>query len=81
MEITHSAAAAVRAELARRGLTQTDAAVTLGLSQPAFSRRLVGHVDFSVTEVVALAKWFGIPASTLLDEAPAAALPTQRAAS
>lgn len=78
MEITHPTAAAVRAELARRGFTQTDAAGILGLSQTAFSRRLVGHVDFSVTEVRHLAAWLQVSVATLMPEIPADFIPAPR---
>lgn len=59
-------AAAVRAEFARRRITQEQAAAALGMAQPMVSRRLSGRVEFSASELRALALWLGIPAETLL---------------
>lgn len=64
-------AAVVRAELARRRLKQNDVATALGLTQSAMSRRLVGEVEFSVSELRKLSEILEVPASTLLGEVPA----------
>ena len=61
----------VRAEMARRRLKQEDVAPLLGLTQSAMSRRLVGDVEFSVSELRKLADVLQVPASTLLGEVPA----------
>ena len=61
----------VRAEMARRQLSQTALAAHLGLSQAAVSRRLSGHTPFDVNELASVAAWLGVPASTLLGEAAA----------
>lgn len=56
----------VRAELARRGLTQEQAGSAIGLTQKAMSRRLTGTVDFSATELHKLADLLGVPVGDLL---------------
>lgn len=62
-------AANVRAEIARRkGTKQEDLADLLGITRQAVSRRLLGRVDFRVAELQAIADYFGIPISTLLDD-------------
>lgn len=57
----------VRDALTAAGKSQTEAAVTLGLSQAALSRRLLGHVDFTVVELRKLAAWLGVPVTALVD--------------
>lgn len=47
--------ASVRAELARRGLSQTSLAEHLGLSQAAVHRRIAGDVEFTVSQIKATA--------------------------
>jgi transcriptional regulator with XRE-family HTH domain len=51
LAVREAVAGAVRAELARRRLTQTDLAAALGLSQQAASRRLAGKVPFDIDEL------------------------------
>lgn len=68
---TDTTAAIVRAELARRRMKQGDVAEVLGLTQSAMSRRLVGEVEFTVTELRKLADALQVPASTLLGEVSA----------
>jgi transcriptional regulator with XRE-family HTH domain len=71
MSTTHTerVAATVRAEVARRRITQSQIAEVLGLSQMAVSRRLSGAVPFDVEELGKVAALLGVPASTLLGEA------------
>lgn len=66
---TAQVAANVRAELARRGLSQVDIATTLGVSQAAVSRRLSGSVPLDVNEVAAIADLLGITPSQLVSAA------------
>lgn len=66
---TAQVAANVRAELARRGLSQVDIAATLGVSQAAVSRRLSGSVPLDVNEVAAIADLLGITPSQLVSAA------------
>ena len=70
MEHTVSAAvgANVRAELARRGLSQTDLAKHLGMSQTSISKRLRGEVSFNVDETAAAAEFLGLPVLALMTE-------------
>ena len=65
-------AGAVRAELARRGMSQLEAAHYIGLGIAAFRRRTAGATPFSAAELVALAELLGIE--------PAQLLPARRAA-
>lgn len=61
-------AARVRGRMAEQRKTQADLAAALGVSQPAVSRRLYGHVPFDVGEIVKVADFLGVPASALLPE-------------
>lgn len=49
-------AAAVRAETARRRVSQQSLASKVGMTQPALSRRMNGHVQFSPEELLAVAQ-------------------------
>ena len=53
-------AANVRAELARRRITQTDVAERLGVSRQNVAQRLNGSVDFRVGELISIANMMGI---------------------
>ena len=59
-------AANVRAELARKGITQTDLAAKLRKSQPFVSRRLSGRVPFDVADLAAIASVLDIPIADLV---------------
>jgi transcriptional regulator with XRE-family HTH domain len=48
------------------GITQTQAAAALHMSQSAFSRRSLGYVEFRASELEALAKLFGVDISELV---------------
>lgn len=61
-------ASAIRAEVARAGRSQSELAAHLGKHQTYVSRRMRGHVEWSASEVIAIAKWLGVPASHLLGE-------------
>lgn len=63
----------VKAEMARRGITQTDLASALGITQPQVSARLRGRVAFDVNELHAVSAFLGVPVATLLEGAGAAA--------
>lgn len=52
--------------MARQQISQTAVADRLGLSQTAVSRRLRGEVEFSVTELHAVADVLGLPVERLL---------------
>lgn len=67
---TVDVAANVRAEVARRQLRQIDVAEALGLNQRAVSRRLTGQVEFSATELHALAHLLDTSVDALLGNTP-----------
>jgi transcriptional regulator with XRE-family HTH domain len=56
----------VRAEMARRGVTQQTLAAHLNLPQSAVSNRLRGKTAFNVNELAAAAAFLGVPLSALL---------------
>lgn len=64
-------AANVRAEVARRRIRQADIAGHLSIDQRAVSRRLLGHVEFSASELQKLAELLEVPVSALYGEASA----------
>lgn len=63
----------IKAEMARRGVRQAALAAALGLSQPQVSARLRGVVPFNVNELHAVSEFLGVPVTTLLEGAGAAA--------
>lgn len=73
--MTHTPAqrigANVRAEMARRGVSQTALAEQLGITQTAVSTRLRGKVAFNVDELAAVAAALDVPIGALLAEEPA----------
>ena len=60
---------AVRAECARRRITQHQLAKSLGLSQMAVSRRLSGAVALDVNELYAVAQLLDITPAELIGDA------------
>lgn len=62
----------IRAEIARRGIHQTDLAAQLGISQSALSKRLRGTTPLDINEVADIAAALGVPLSTLLPSEPLA---------
>ena len=62
-------AANVRAELARKRISQTEVAARLGVSRQNVAQRLSGRVDFRVGELVAIAGLLNIPVTALLVDA------------
>ena len=63
-----SVAATVRAEVARRRVTQGALAEVLGMSQAAVSRRLSGAVAFDVEELSVVAAHLGGPVERLIPQ-------------
>lgn len=59
-------ALAVRQAILRQSSTVADAASAAGLSTVQLSRRLNGHVRWTVSEVAAVARAVGVPASILV---------------
>jgi transcriptional regulator with XRE-family HTH domain len=64
--------AAIRAELASRGLFQVDVAKKLGITPGQVGRRMNGEIDWRLDELNAIAEMLDVPVSTLID-APTAA--------
>lgn len=64
-------AATVRAELARKRISQTTLGEVLNLSQTAVSRRLGGRKAFDINELHAIARHLGIPLSALVGKVAA----------
>lgn len=67
----HDVAAEVRAVLARKQIRQRGLGEALGLNQPATSRRLSGSLEWTVTEIQAVAKFLDVPVASLFGETPA----------
>lgn len=61
----------VRAEMARRGLSQVALAEQLGISQSMLSNRLAGKTVFNIDELTRIAGLLDVPLSALLAEQPA----------
>jgi len=57
----------VRAEVARRALRQTEIAAVLNVTQSQVSKRLLGQIPFSATELVLLADLLDVAPSAFLD--------------
>jgi predicted transcriptional regulator len=68
MENNSEVADAVRAEMARKRVTQESLAAHLHLSQAAVSRRLKGVVGFSVHELVLTARLVDVTVASLVGE-------------
>ncbi|MGW4097097.1 helix-turn-helix domain-containing protein [Mycobacterium sp. NPDC004974] len=62
------AGANVRAEMARRGISQTLVGDRLSLSQPAISARLRGQTPFDLNELVAIAEFLEVPVAALIGD-------------
>lgn len=58
----------VRAEMARRRLSQRQVADAAGIPQPTLSRRLLGRSPFTVPELLTLAVVLDVPVALLLGE-------------
>lgn len=56
----------VRAEMARRDVSQVKIAENLGMSQAAISSRLRGRTPFDINELAAIADYLEMPISGLL---------------
>lgn len=69
MQNTASLAAGVnvKAEMARRGLSQTTLGRVVGLSQASLSLRLNGRVAFTIDELAKIAAALDVPLATLTE--------------
>jgi transcriptional regulator with XRE-family HTH domain len=60
----HQAVAAeVRAEMARKKVSQQEVARRLGVAQQTISRRITGEIPFDVAELAKIAEILGVPLS------------------
>lgn len=57
----------IRAELARRGKSQGDLAELLGITRQGVSQRLLGRVDWRISELQAIAAMLGTTVGQLVD--------------
>jgi hypothetical protein len=55
----------IRIQLARKNVTQAQAAQAIGLLQPSFSRRLTGETGWLFSELLGLARFFNVSFSVL----------------
>lgn len=63
---TNRVAERVRAAMAAKGISQTVLGTKLHRSQHAVSRRLLGYVDFSITELETIARELDVPLAELV---------------
>lgn len=64
--LTDRVAAEVRAEMARRRMTQRQLAEIMGISQPQVMQRLTGKLGFRLAELEHLAKALDVPVARFL---------------
>ena len=64
--LSNEVRATIRAELARRGRTQTALADAVGMSQVAMSRRLLGQTPIDLDDLEGIAAFLQMPVSALL---------------
>lgn len=57
----------LRAEMARRGITQKQVAAGLGLSPAQMSARMAGHPVFDIDELFGISEAFGIDLADLIE--------------
>lgn len=60
-------AANLRAEMGRRQISQAALAEAIGIAQPSVSKRLHGHVPWTLSELTRVAEFLDLPLSTLLE--------------
>lgn len=63
----------VRAEMARRGVSQVALAEHMGKTQAAISARILGRVPFDINELTSVAAFLGVPLTALIPAPEAAA--------
>lgn len=64
--IKHHVAAAVRAEIARAGLTHQEVADAIGIAKATFSRKVNGETPFSVVDAMLIAAYLNIDLAILM---------------
>lgn len=60
MSFTESVAANVRAEVARKGKTQTELAFGIGMSKQSVSAKMNADSAFTLNDLERIANWLGI---------------------
>lgn len=70
---TEALTSSLRAELARRKITQAEAALALGVSQSGMSQRLNGNANISAYELYVLANRLGVQIDALMPQQAVAA--------
>lgn len=63
---SQTVASTVKAEMARRNVTQRQVAEALGIAQTQVSRRLLGRISFNVDELQTVANLLDIPVAALI---------------
>lgn len=63
---THITGANVRAEMARKKISQTRLAEHLGISQTSVAARLNGRIAFDINELHTIAAYLDVPLTALL---------------
>jgi len=56
----------VRAEMARKGISQAALGTAVSISQPGLSKRLRGATPFDINEIVRISIYLGVPLDQLL---------------
>jgi len=70
---TAGLAGEVRAEMARQGVTAASVAIATDISRTSLSRKLNGHNEFTVAEMLRVAKVLGLTLSDLIRRAESVA--------
>lgn len=68
--LTTTVASSIRAEMARRDITQQQLAALIGMSQQSLSRRLRGEFPFNTAELNRVGEALDVPAATFLPQRP-----------
>lgn len=66
VSVAAAVAAEVRAEVARKQISQDKLAAQVGCSRQALNRRLTGATPFDVAELAAIADALGVPVTQFL---------------
>lgn len=69
MQALEAITTVIREKIAAHGLSQAETAQALGIGRQTFSRKLNGHVDFSLSELTRLAEVFNTTVSDLMQRA------------
>ena len=67
-EVRAEVAARVRSALGTQGRSQLSLSLEVGIPNTTLARKLAGHIDFTVSEVYAIAQALHLPGSDLLPE-------------